>query len=551
MLSPSKIKSRALALFLLFTFFNSLTLPAFGFYSQFIVPAHEHEENFLKNIDNTTDILSALIASDVEPQNYSFYASEIERWKKEIEESLPNGHTQHQIAQAIGYYLHDKVYEAYKLSATTLKEIFETGHFNCLSGTILMNIMLRAFGIDAKSIVLPSHIYTFATLDDRPVEIENTIREGLAISTDKSTQDQFNKLTGFNYKNPNQKKVVINWTETVGLLYSNRAYFDDQNKNYPQAFQNMIKAQVFLVNTPSEQYNLYTGYLNFSTSIYRKKQGPIQDYLKTISILEEGIERFPKNEKLKKNYTVGVNVVLEKMMQAQAIEGDIDLFLDSTQTFLDPKDYQVLKKMRYMRTSIHYLKTNQNLVAAKKNIKNLWEYDKKDNNIKYLIQEFSYNLVQNNIKNPKNLTEDLTLIDSISEFPKDLTQEPLGNYYSGLAENNFNAKKFNDAIQIMQKGREKIGNTRLIKENGFIFSVNSAQYFIDSKENLRAIEFYKYALDFKNDRNVIHNLGILYAQTIHISLSENNEKLVSDLIAESKKITPNHPSLRDLHKKYS
>ena len=313
----------------------------------------------------------------------------------------------------------------------------------------------------------------------------------------------------------------------------------------------MIKAQVFLVNTPSEQYNLYTGYLNFSTSIYRKKRGPIQDYLKTISILEEGIERFPKNKKLKKNYTVGVNVVLEKMMQAQAIEGDIDLFLDSTQTFLDPKDYQVLKKMRYMRTSIHYLKTNQNLVAAKKNIKNLWEYDKKDNNIKYLIQEFSYNLVQNNIKNPKNLTEDLTLIDSISEFPKDLTQEPLGNYYSGLAENNFNAKKFNDAIQIMQKGREKIGNTRLIKENGFIFSVNSAQYFIDSKENLRAIEFYKYALDFKNDRNVIHNLGILYAQTIHISLSENNEKLVSDLIAESKKITPNHPSLRDLHKKYS
>ena len=551
MLFPSKIKSRALALFLLFSFFNSLTLPVFGFYSPFIVPTHEHEENFLKNIDNTTDILSALIASDVEPQNYSFYASEIQRWKKEIEESLPGNYTQHQVAQFIGYYLHDKVYTAYRLSATTLKEVFETGHFNCLSGTILMNIMLRAFGIEAKAIVLPTHVYTFATLDDRPVEIENTIREGLAISTDKSTQDQFNRLTGFNYKNPNQKKVVINWTETVGLLYSNRAFFNAKNKDYVQAFQNMIKAQVFLANTPSEQRNLTAGYLNYSYYTYRKKQAPLQEYLKTLSILEEGIERFPQHKDLKGNYLAGVDIVLGKMIQAQAIEEDIDLFLNSAQVFLDPQDYKKAQKIRYMRTSMHYLKTNQNLVAAKKNIKNLWEYDKKNDNMKYLIQEFSYNLVQNDIKNPKNLTENLEIINSISEFPEDLTQEPLGNYYSGLAENNFNAKKFNDAIQIMIKGREKIGNTRLIKENGFVFSVNSAQHFIDSKDHLKAIEFYKYALDFKNDRNVINNLGILYAQTITRYLSENKNKQALELVKESKKLTPNHPSLRDIHKKYS
>ncbi len=554
MLFPSKIKSRALALFLLFTFLNSLTLPVFGFYSKFIVPAHEHEENFLKNIDNTTDILAALIASDVEPQNYSFYASEIERWKKEIEESLPSGHTQHQIAQAIGYYLHDKVYKAYKLSATTLKEVFESRHFNCLSGTVLMNIMLRSFGIEAKAIILPSHAYTFATLDGRLVEIENTIREGMAISTDQNTQDQFNKLTGFNYKNANQKKVVLGWTETVGLLYSNRSYFNDKNKNYAQAFQNMIKAQVFLANSPSEQYNLHTGYLNYSSYIYnhKKRQGSVQDYLKTLSILEEGLARFPQQQvKLKGNYLAGVEIALEKMIKAKAIEEDIDIFLNSAQVFITPQNYKKLQIMRYDRTSMHYLKTNQDLIAAKKNIKNLWEYDKKYRNIKFLIQELSKAFVLDSARNPNNLTENFEFIDFISEFPEDLIQDSLGNYYTKLAENNFNAKKFDDAVQIMVKGREKLGNTRLIKDNGFIVSANSAQYFIDSKEYLKAIEFYKYALDFKNDRNTIHNLGVTYAQTISQYLSENKTKQALELVTESKKFTPNHPSLRDIYKKYS
>ena len=551
MLFPSKIKNKALALFLLFAFFNSLTLPVFGFYSQFIVPAHEHEENFLKNIDNTTDILSALIASDVEPQNYSFYASNIERWKKEIEESLPSGHTQHQIAQAIGYYLHDKVYKAYKLSATTLKEVFETGHFNCLSGTVLMNIMLRSFGIEAKSIVLPSHVYTFATLDGRLVEIENTIREGMAISTDQGTQDQFNKLTGFNYKNPNQKKIVLGWTETVGLLYSNRAYFDAKKKDYDQAFQNMIKAQVFLANSPSEEKNLSAGYLNYSYYTYRKKQAPIQEYLKTLSILEEGMVRFPQHQDLKVNYTTGIYNTLEKMIQAKAIEEDIDLFINSAQVFITPQNYKKLQMIRYQYISLYYLETNQDLVAAKKNIKNLWEYDNKDRTVKLFIQKLNNTIVQNAIKNTNNLTEDPALINSLLEFSKDLAQDSLENYYLGLAKNNFNAQKFNDTVQIMIKGREKVGNTRFIKDNGFAYSFNSAQYFFDTKEPLRAIEFYKYALDFKNDRNTIHNLGIIYAQTITQYLSENKTKQALELVTESKKFTPNHPSLRDIYKKYS
>ena len=550
MLSHSQ-KNKFLALFLVFNFSISLSTPVFGFYSQFIIPVHKYEEELLKNINNPTDILSALIASGVEPQNYSFYASEIQRWKKEIEESLLNNYTQHQLAQAIGYYLHDNVYTAYKLSSTTLKEIFETGYFNCLSGTILMNILLGSFGIETKSIVLPTHVYTFATLDNRPVEIENTIREGLSISNDKNAQERFNKLTGFNYESTKQQKVVISSEETVGLLYSNRSYFNTKKKEYSQAFQNMLKAQVFLAQTSSEQRNLIAGYLNYSYYIYKKPQAPIQEYLKTLSILEEGISRFPDYKNLKGNYLKGVDIILDKMISSQATTADIDYFVSSSKTFIDPKDYEKLQKIRYIRSSIHYLRTNNNFIEAKKNIKTLWEQNKTDKNTEVLIQEFSYNIVLDSINNPKNLQENPEIVNSLTEFPKNIVQESLGCYYSGLAKNNFNVKKFNNAVQIMIDGKQKIGNTRLIKQNGFVHSVNSAQYFIDNKEYLKAIQFYKYALDFKDDSNVINNLGILYEKTISYYLSANNKNQALKLVQESKLLTPNHPALKDFHRKYS
>ncbi len=159
MLSLPNRMIRKLTAFLMLIMMMNFT-PSYAFHSQFILPVNDMEAAFLKSYMQTGDIEAALIASGIAPQNYKKYESEFEKWKRDIQNSLPRNASQEQIARQIGYYLHDNVYSSYRLSATTLKDVFETGHFNCLSATIIMMIMLRSFGISTDAIVLPTHVYT-------------------------------------------------------------------------------------------------------------------------------------------------------------------------------------------------------------------------------------------------------------------------------------------------------------------------------------------------------------------------------------------------------
>lgn len=547
--NSSSINKKIIAYILFFSFVNISF--SYGFHSQFITPTNNQEKNFLLAPSKSTDIIGSFIGSGIDPINYTFYHSEISRWKNEIDYLLPPNATQEQIARQIGYYLHDKVYTSYKLSATTLKEVFESGYFNCLSATVLMMIMLKLFGIEVDSIVLPTHVYTLATLDGKKVEIENTMREGLAISQDKEIQKQFNKLTGFNYADASQKKMVINWNQTLGLLYSNRSYFNAQNKEYEQAFQNMMKAQVFLSDAPSEQRNLIAGYLNYSYFIYKKRQATLQEFLKTLSILEEGIQRFPNYKTLKGNYLKGVDLVLEKMIQANADKNEIKHLVQASQPYLNTVDFQRLQKSYFVRMSLHHMRTNKNLNEASYFIKGFWEFNARDKDAQSLIQEYTHSLIMEKLKDPTHLQQDQSIIDAINEFPKSLTTETLACYYSGLAKNNYNANKFNQSVQIMLNAKEKLGNNYLVTQNGFAYAVNSAQQLINQKKYRRAIGFYKDALSFKKDRNVFNNLGILYEQEISKNIQKNNLTEVHRLVAESKKFTPNHPALRLIHREYN
>ncbi len=524
--------------------------PAYAFHSQFILPANDMEAAFLKSYMQTGDVEAALIASGIAPQNYKKYESDFAKWKRDIQNSLPHNASQEQIARQIGYYLHDNVYSSYRLSATTLKDVFETGHFNCLSATIIMMIMLRAFGISTEAIVLPTHVYTSAVLDGKKVEIENTMREGLAISQDPEVQRQFNRLTGFDYRSAGAVKTEISWVESLGLLYSNRSYFDAQRQNHTDAFQNMMKAQVFLHSAPSEQRNLIAGYLNKSYYTYKRSRASLQDYLRTLSILEEGIKRFPNYATLKGNYLKGVDLIMDRMIKADASKEDLDYIVKNSGSYLSANDYNKLQKSYYVRMSLHHMRTNKNFDEAQHYIKGFWEYDSRDKDAHSLIQEYTHTLVKNDLTQARRLNMNPQILRVIGEFPRNLTEESLACYYSGIAKNNYDRGNYDNAVATMKNAKLNIGEHYLVVQNGFAYSVNSAQMMIDKQEFDRAIDFYKEALSFKNDSNVLNNIGILYNQEISKHLNANRQHEAQRLIAESRRIAPNHPALRQIFQQY-
>ncbi|MGL4367362.1 MAG: hypothetical protein ACRCTQ_03680 [Brevinemataceae bacterium] len=527
--------------------------PLYSFRSKFIITANEYEEMLLNQFDELSDIETALTASGIEPEYFDLYTAEILRWKQNIEDHLPDNASQRNIAQTIVFYLHDQVFSKYKLHATTLKDIFETGYFNCLSATVLVNILLRAFGIDAQTIVLPTHVYTLAVLDGQNTEIENTIKDGLSISENKSSQKKFNELTGFSYNNNKNKKILISWKESIGLLYSNQSYFNAKQKNYDLAFQNMMKAQALLHTAPSEQNNLIAGYLNYSYFNYKNPNAPLQSYLKTLSILEEGISRFPHYQNLKGNYLKGLDIVLEKMILLDSSEQELDTLISNAKEYLSAANFQKIQKSRYLRAVIHNLRTSQNLASAKNNIQKLWSLYPKDKDTANLIKEYTYKVIQTDLKsmNTRSISLNTNIINEFQKFPSELTQESLGCYYSGLSKKYFEIKKFNDSVNIMNRAKTDIGATKLITQNGFVYAVNSAQYFLERENYPRALHFYKQAVSFKDDKQVKENIGIIYEKLVSENLNNKNTIKAKELLNEGLNFLPENTRLKSLSVKTS
>ncbi|MGL5721560.1 MAG: hypothetical protein ACRCY4_04085, partial [Brevinema sp.] len=159
-----------------------LVQPVYAFRSRFIVPDNHLEDVMLSDYNGVSPVEAALVASGVPEQNISRYVSEFKRWESEIRTSLPPNATQYTIAETILNYIHKNVFSRYNLNSTTLLEVFQNGQFNCVSSTIVNGLLLQAFGIEVKGVVLPSHIYLLAVLDGKPTEVENTIAQGLQIS---------------------------------------------------------------------------------------------------------------------------------------------------------------------------------------------------------------------------------------------------------------------------------------------------------------------------------------------------------------------------------
>lgn len=520
-----------------------LTLhPSYAFRSRFIVPFNELEDALLNNFDSLSITEAALVASGIDADLYPTYSAEINRWENDIRSRLLPGTSEYKIAETVLAYLHDHVFTRYSLSSTTLKEVFESGEFNCLSATILTGILLQRFGIEIKGIVLPTHVYIFAVLDGKNTEIESTIKQGLLIAQDKKLQDQFNGLTGFSYEN-NKRKIVISWSETTGLLYSNRSYFDAQKSLFKQAFQNMMKAQVLLASAPSEESNLTAGYLNYSYYVFKQEDRPLQDYLYALEVLEEGISRYPRYNVLKGNYFQGANLVLQRMIMNNLPPDQIDIFTARVQQYLLAKDFKKFKYNRYFREVLYYLRTKKDLTNAQKALLAMWQQNPDAKDVKSLIQEFSYTLVQADLKKNQSGRIDTEVLSALEPFPAKLTQEYLSGYYSEVARKLFSRQNFTEAVATMEQGHNQLGAHKLIIENGFFYAVNAAQHFLDREAYEEALRFYQKATYFKNNPQVTGNMTILYEKLALNALENNNKKSAKKWLDEGLKFSPNNRRL--------
>ncbi len=210
-------------------------------------------------------------------------------------------------AEKLFLYLHTSWLKDYQLKATTLFDILDRKEYNCVSATVLYNLLCDEVGLSTEAFETPTHVYTIFTNITRQVMVENTTSMGFNIMKNLQRYSQYllqyypqnealkiglDRLYAHEYANGR----IINNTELLGLICYNLAIFNSEDKNYEKAYDYVELAQLFNADSRSNR--------KFEISLYYRWGGElfkVQKFYDAFEVTADAYYRYPDNDDFKKN----------------------------------------------------------------------------------------------------------------------------------------------------------------------------------------------------------------------------------------------------------
>lgn len=222
---------------------------------------------------------AVFIASGVSQKELPSYIQKIDsvynkmavRWPMKSLPPLQRG-------QVILNFLHKNIFKSYEASATEVQKTLDTGRFNCVSSTLLFNILCERFGLSTESVEVPTHLYAVLKTPERNFRVETTIPNGFF--------DIHSRLNEFIYNRLIQTwkgKRTVNDVTLIAVIYYNRGLPWIRDKNYAGAlpfYQRAYQLDAQFPDLSSLILDLYTSWGN----VFFENQ----DYEKAAHIYEKG-----------------------------------------------------------------------------------------------------------------------------------------------------------------------------------------------------------------------------------------------------------------------
>jgi len=210
-------------------------------------------------------------------------------------------------AEKLFLYLHTSWLKDYQLKATTLFDILERKKYNCVSATVLYNLLCDEVSLSTEAFETPTHVYTIFTNITQQVMVENTTSMGFNIMKNLQRYSQYllqyypqsevlkiglDRL--YAYENANGRR--IDNTELLGLICYNLAIFNSEEKNYEKAYDYVELAQLFNADSRSNR--------KFEISLYYRWGGELfkaRKFYDAFEITADAYYRYPDNDDFKRN----------------------------------------------------------------------------------------------------------------------------------------------------------------------------------------------------------------------------------------------------------
>ncbi len=162
---------------------------------------------------------------------------------------------------------HKKFLRKYQ-NVVNFNKIFETGEYNCVSASALYAMILEGLYIPYQIKETPTHVYLIAYPQTNGIVLESTSpTDGYFVQNEKTMQNAVNYLIELKYvtkeevDNKGIKKVYNNFFHSqenidihqlAGIQYYNEALTDFSNKEYIDAYNAIIKAEILYTSKRTE-----------------------------------------------------------------------------------------------------------------------------------------------------------------------------------------------------------------------------------------------------------------------------------------------------------
>ena len=217
---------------------------------------------------------AVLIASGVTQADLLKYIQKIDSIQNHISLSWPMKRLSRlKRAQIILYFLHQTTFRFYNPVATEIQSVLDQGIYNCVSSTMLFNILCERFGVRTGGIEIPTHLYSVILDPDSPsghVEVQTTVVQGFMIRNMSKDEFIFDpKIQTWHGKRQ------VNGVSLIAVIYYNRGIYWIREKNFEKALPYYQRAYALDPNFPtltSLVAELYTGSGNqfFESENYSK-----------------------------------------------------------------------------------------------------------------------------------------------------------------------------------------------------------------------------------------------------------------------------------------
>ena len=211
--------------------------------------------------------------------------------------------------------------QPYSLDCTELSKVMKTGHFNCVSATILFNCLAEKAGLDVCALEKPGHALSRVKfVGSAAIDIETTCPTWFDLQSDEERQfaaqlrvaptpGKANPATAQNAVPATAEPKVksfsdlreISPVQLVATIYYNRGVDLYAKKSHPEAAAANVKALYLDKDNEQAWTNLLVSINNWALdAVDEKKEERL--YNLAVILLDQGVSLDPTYDKFRANY---------------------------------------------------------------------------------------------------------------------------------------------------------------------------------------------------------------------------------------------------------